>query len=86
MIKIQIAQGRETYTLQIMGKTVWYRDRKTKIKRLLPAKKGQNPFDSVEDKKAYKNCRTEKQLAEYLIKDAEKNGGRLLLKIENGNI
>jgi len=77
--KLVFTVGREAFTIEIYGKDVWMRDRKNKVKRLLPPKKGKEEvvFDSPEDAKRYENVKTEEELTKIVIEDCKKKGAVL---------
>lgn len=79
--------GRETFSITIDRKEIWFRDRKWGNRKVLPLtekeekdlkKLGLEVWDDEESKEKYMKAESDEELAEIIIEDTKKQGGRLL--------
>jgi len=77
-----IAGGREIFMIRIDGRDIFWNDKKSGLQMLYPTpskfalKLGGKP--SNEDLKEYNLCKTEEELASFVIRDCKKNNAKLI--------
>ena len=73
MIRLVFTANREIFIIEISGREIWYSDRKSGRKKLMPGGKL-----SPQEQDEYEEAQTEEDLANNCIKDAKKTGAILL--------
>ncbi len=84
MIRLIFSISREIFIIEIIGREVFYKDRKLLHKvRLVPADEKMPELFKLteEEQKEYAEAGTEEELAEICLKDVRKSGG-ILVKYE----